>query len=339
VTGLGFAVLGTGAISGLIARELGRDPRARRRAVVSRDLGRAASFAHEFAFERAYDDVDRALADPEVDVVYVGTPHATHTALGIRALAAGKHVLIEKPLGVDAEDARRLVEAARSSGRFAMEGMWMRFAPAYRSLIADVRSGLIGDVRAVRASFGLPLGPVGSPQWTRERRSSTILDQLIYPVTLALDVLGPPEQIMASGEIRDDGVDESVWATLQFPGQRHAQISASMTTFLDPTASVSGRDGWLALPSPFWGADSYRRHVGAVPVPFRSPEDVVFAREGYGYVPMLSAVIDAVSSGAVEHPLHTLDDSVAVHRVLDRIRRLAAASPPPRDARGSEPTS
>lgn len=325
---LGWAVLGTGTVSHAVASDLRHVDGARRAAVWSRDAGKAHAFAAEHQFERAYDAFDLMLAAADIDIVYIATPHATHAPFALAALNAGKHVLIEKPIGVNAAEARAIADAARQNERFAMEGMWMRFNPAYIALRAEARSGLLGRVSSVRAAFGLPFGAPDSHAWSAERRSSTLLDQAIYPVTLARDILGEPTTISSSAHVREDGVDLSLHMTLEYNGGRFAQLAASMVGYLEPTATISGTNGWATLAAPFWATDRFRRHAGDFEHAFGHPADCHFPLEGKGYVPMLRAVQDATAEGLTEHPLHPLDDSVAILTTLDRIRATWPTAPP-----------
>ncbi|MFF2053544.1 Gfo/Idh/MocA family protein [Leifsonia sp. NPDC058194] len=317
---LNWAVVGTGFISRSIAEDLALIPQARRYAVCSRDAVRGAAFAEELGFTRAVDRLDALLADPEVDVVYIATPHATHAAIALAALDAGKHVLIEKPIAVSAAEAATIATAAAARGRFAMEAMWMRFAPAYRSLLAEVETDALGEVRSVRASFGLPFGAPDSDRWSAERASSTLLDQGIYPVTLALDVLGTPSRIDATGTVRADGVDLAEHVTFEYPGGRFAQLGASMVEYLEPSASISGTSGWATIPAPFWAASGWELRAGSIGEALTGARAEAYERIGNGYVPMLTAVGDAIGQGWTEHPLHTLAASVEALEVLDRIR-------------------
>jgi len=324
---LGWGVVGTGDVSRYLSSDLAMLDSASRVAVSSRSLNAAEAFAADLGFGRGVGSLDDLLADAGVDIVYIGTPHSTHVDIGIAALEAGKHVLIEKPLGVTVADIARLASAARSSRRFAMEAMWMKFHPYYRALLEEVHGGSIGRVGSVRASFGLPFGEPRSDRWSAQRSSSTLLDQGIYPVTLALDLLGEPTSVSSSARIRDDGVDLTVHATLEFAGGRQAQLAASMVEYIDPSASVSGTEGWIAIPAPFWAGTGYVRHSGSIGDALTAPTPVDFAREGFGYLPMLRAVTDAVLSGLTEHPLHPLSATASVAHVLDTIRAAAVAHP------------
>ncbi|ROQ00938.1 putative dehydrogenase [Rathayibacter sp. PhB93] len=325
-TPLAWGIVGTGAVSRFLCSDLAQVDTARLRAVCSRSLVTATEFRDEHAAERAYGDLDRMLEDDELDIVYIGTPHATHLPIALAALRAGKHVLIEKPIGLDAEEARMIADAARRADRFAMEGMWMKFAPAYRQLLSEVRAGAIGEVRSIRASFGLPFDVAESTRWSTERASSTLLDQGIYPVTLALDLLGAPWRIRADRTLRHDGVDLTTRASFEYSGGRFADLAASMVEYIDPTASINGMTGWIDIAAPFWATTRFTTHTGSIPEALGSPTTTLLEAEGYGYVPMLRAVTEAVTCGALEHPLHTLEASVRTLAVLDRIRSAARAA-------------
>jgi predicted dehydrogenase len=205
-----------------------------------------------------------------------------------------------------------------------MEAMWMKFHPYYQALVEEVHSGSIGRVGSVRASFGLPFGEPDSGRWSAERSSSTLLDQGIYPVTFAVDVLGDPIGINSAARIRDDGVDLTVHTTLEFAGGQRAQLAASMVEYIDPSASVSGTEGWIAVPAPFWASSRYTRHIGPIGEALMTPTTVDFEREGFGYLPMLRAVTDAVLAGSNEHPIHPLSATLSVARILDTIRAASA---------------
>lgn len=315
-----WAVVGTGFVSQCIAEDLRLTPGARRYAVCSRSAERAQLFAAERGFTRAYASFRTMLSDPSVEAVYIATPHATHTTLAIAALEAGKHILIEKPMALDAAEARRIRDVARARRRFAMEAMWMRFNPAYRELVGSARAGTIGEIRSVRASFGLPFGSARSGQWTAQRGSSTLLDQGVYPVTFALDLLGRPTRIRAGGRVREDGVDLTEHITFEYDGGRFAQLSASMIEYIEPTASVSGTDGWMTIPAPFWAATEFEIHAGGIARALGESNRVRFERQGNGYVPMLEAATHAIVNGQTEHALHSLSDTITTLSLIDAIR-------------------
>ncbi|MCZ9880624.1 Gfo/Idh/MocA family oxidoreductase [Arthrobacter sp. B2a2-09] len=289
--------------------------------VQSRDAEKAAAFAAEFDIPASTGEIEAVLADGSVDAVYVATPIATHFAIAKRTLLAGKHVLVEKPIAMNAGQVTELFELAATEGRFLMEAMWMKFNPAFTRLREEIAAGRIGEPRAVRAAFGMPMPKDGRSKWDPARSGGALLDQGIYPVTLAHAILGEPSSLSASGTLRPDGLDVDEHFTLEFAGGGRAYGAASMAEFVEPTASVSGTSGWMVLPPFFWATTSLEIHADTSERMLSAPERIVYAREGNGYVPMLRAVTQGILAGNMEHPVHPASDTIAVFRTLDEIRK------------------
>lgn len=317
-----WAVIGTGTISQSIVPDLQSVPGCEVSIVHSRDAGNAARFAAKFGVLRATDDYDAILQDPSVDAVYIATPFATHHDLASRALRAGKHTLVEKPIAMNRAEVADLFAIAAAADVFVMEAMWMKFNPAYRRLHAEIAGGRIGETRSVRASFGMPApgSPDGS-RWDLARSGGALLDQGIYPVTLAQSLFGAPLAVRAEGTTRDDGLDLDEHITLDFGEGRYAQLSSSMTHFTELSASVAGSLGWMTLNAPFWATVRMDIHAGDLRRIFRDPEHVQLDREGFGYVPMLRSVADAVRDRVREHPVHTHADTLSVFSTMDDVLR------------------
>ena len=317
---LRWAIAGAGTISRSIVPDLQLIPGNRVDVVFSRDKTKAARFAQEFGVPRWTDEYASLLKDPGVDVLYLATPFATHAAMAREALLAGKHVVVEKPMALNAGEVDELFALARSLGLFLMEAMWMKFNPAFRHLFELLDSGLIGKPSSLRAGFGFPLIADGGSRWDVARSGGTLLDQGIYPVTLALAIFGEPTGIHAGGRVREDGLDFAEHFTLDFDEGQFAHCASSMTEFVDPSASISGTLGWLTLPGMFWTSTTLLVHAGTWAKMF-DPEPIKHTREGNGYVPMLRAAAEAIRSGATEHPIHPGSETVAVFRTLDAISR------------------
>lgn len=315
-----WGLIGTGAVSRSFAEDLTETAGSYRLAVASRTQERARQFAVEVGFERSYGDLEDFLADPDIDIVHIGTPHGTHRDLAIRALAAGKHVVVEKPIGLNRAEAEEIRDAAQAAGRFAIEGMWMKFNPAYRRMIDDLRGGAIGEPRSVRASFGIPFPTDTGSRWSAELGGSTLLDQGIYPVTLALNLFGTPTEIIARGQVRDDGVDLAEHITLEFPRGRYAQLAASMVEFCELTATVNGTDGWVNVPTPFWASPAYVTRSAAQGERFVEGVETRIPLVGNGFTPMIEHITSAVREGSTISDIHPLGDTIAVFDVLDEIR-------------------
>jgi predicted dehydrogenase len=312
-----WAIVGTGAVSRSIAPDFALADGARLTTVSSRTPESARTFAADLGSHIEGRSFEELLDDDRLDALYIATPHATHERLAIRALEAGKHVLVEKPIGVDGDEARRIQAAAERMGRFAMEAMWMKFNPSYLAMLSELRDGVIGEVMSVRASFGLPFPADHGSRWSAELRGSTMLDQGIYPVTLALDVLGEPGAVAAIGTVRPNGVDLREHVQLEYEDGRYAQLAASMVEFVEPTASISGTLGWIHIPFPFWAGSSYTVFGGDH---LFEPRAVTMPREGNGFTPMIAAASDAIARGWTEHPIHPWAAVQRTFSVLDRAR-------------------
>ena len=317
-----WGVVGAGSISRTVVADLASCQGVDVSIVQSRDAGKAAAFAQEFGISRSTGDFAGLLADPHIDAVYIATPFATHHALAKKALLAGKHVLVEKPMAMNAAEAADLFAVASRMQVFLMEAMWMKFNPAFRRLHDELAAGRIGEVRSMRASFGIPFpAELGSSRWDHSRSPGSLLDQGIYPVTLAHTIFGPPVSLHAAGSLNEDGIGFAEHFTLEFDGGRFAQCASAMTEFSDPSASVSGRRGWISVPAPFWARTAFDIHADSWDIMFRQPHRVELDQEGNGYVPMLREVIEAINSGACEHAVHPASETIAVFQTLDAIRR------------------
>ncbi len=286
--------------------------------VHSRNPGKARRFAEEFDIPESKSDYASILASDSIDVIYLATPFAAHHSMTRDALAAGKHVLVEKPMAMNTDEVQELFRLATKRGVFLMEAMWMKFTPGFRRLRSEIDLGRIGEVRSVRSSFGAPL-PAGGSRWDMTASPGALLDQGIYPVTLAHALLGTPDSVNARGTVRDDGLDLSEHFTFDYQDGRFAHGASSMIEFHDLAASVSGTNGWIDIPLYFWGVRRLEIHTGTTPDELEQPQTLDFAEPGNGYVPMLSEVIKCIDAGALQDPDHTVDHTLAVFRLLDEI--------------------
>ncbi|MEV8176376.1 Gfo/Idh/MocA family oxidoreductase [Microbacterium sp. NPDC079176] len=310
-----WGIIGTGDISDRLVSDLlaiGGEITA----VWGRTPDRASDFAarHGIPFATAERS---ALFARDVDAVYIATPASTHTAITLEAIAAGKHVLVEKPIATSAVDAEMLFARASAAGVFLMEAMWMRFNPLHVEIIERITGGELGAVRSVRAGFGTPFFP--RPGKARPEDGGSILrDRGIYPVTLAHWFLGEPDDVQARGVV-SERVDLAGHATLDSAGGAFAQLAWSGVDFLDLSAAISGERGWITLDPMFWAGSDARVHAGSAERIFREPERIGHPRVGNGYGPMLEAVGTAIESGLREHPWHDAATTISITRTLDRI--------------------
>jgi predicted dehydrogenase len=318
-----WGVAGPGPIAAKVMRDLAHVPNAVLAAVGSRSAERAEAFAAAHAALAGHGRVPTAhgsyralLEDPDVDVVYVATPHPHHRALALAALAAGKAVLVEKSFTVTPTATREIVAAAGAADRFAMEAMWTRFCPAVARLRELVADGAIGEVRAVTADFGVrrPVDPAATRAFRPERGDGLLFHLGVYPVSFAQMLLGAPEAVLAHGVVLDSGVDVEESVLLRFPGGRSALLFASLLSPAPGEARVLGTAGWIQVPPRFHYASRIVLHRDG-----RDPETIDAPLTGAGYAHELIEVTDRVSGGHTESEIMPLADTVAVQDVLGEI--------------------
>lgn len=318
-----FGMIGSGWMGDMIAPDFALCEEVELVALGARDVAAAGPWAEERGIPSVV-GVDELLDRDDIDVVYLATTHDSHAELALRVIEAGKGVLVEKAFTTTLAEAETVVDAARTAGVFLMEAMWTRFNPAIRVVQRLIAEGAIGDPRTVIASFGFPL-PYGDHRlWDPARAGGSLLDQGVYPLTIAQLVLGEPLTVTATGsqlayDGRETGVDSELGMLLGYEGGQQAVLATSIRTQLPLSASIGGDAGLIEIAEAFWSDTTYtvRRPDG-----FR--ETRTEAKEGNGYVPMLRAVHEAVSNGWLEHPLCTHEDSLALMRTVDRVRSALA---------------
>jgi predicted dehydrogenase len=312
-----WACVSTGRMASKMVQDFAITENAEVVAVHSRNQQRADEAAAEWGIERGYGDYAEMLERDDIDAVYIASPHPAHFAQAKQAIEAGKHVLVEKPITMNAADTRELVRIAKDNDRFLMEAMWMLFNPAIREALRRVADGDIGDVRFVEAQFGIPFPfDPESRLWNQDLGGGTLLDQGIYPLSLAHALFGKPSSIRATGSVGDTGVDTEAVVTMDFPDGCRAVCISSMLSSFPLTATISGRSGYIQVDRPFWGTQG----LTIDSADFRTltpPTRWSFEREGNGYVPMLRQVSQAIQDGLMEHPHRPLADTVEVMEIID----------------------
>jgi predicted dehydrogenase len=244
---LRWGILATGSIARSFAGDL-RDAGITVTAVGSRAPGAATAFAAEFGIPHAHGSYEQLVADPEVDVIYVATPHPMHCASALLAIDAGKHVLVEKPFTLNRAEAQRVAERAAERGVVAMEAMWTRFLPHMVRLRELLAENAIGDVRTVIADHtqSLPTDPTHRLQ-SRELGGGALLDLGIYPVSFAVDVLGLPTSIQAHASMTPTGVDRQTAMIFTDDDGRQAVLHCALDTAGSNRAVVLGTTGAIEI--------------------------------------------------------------------------------------------
>jgi predicted dehydrogenase len=297
-------------------------------AVGSRDLDKARRFADQHGVATAHGSYDDLVADPEVDAVYVATPHVFHEQNALLAIRAGKHVLVEKPFTVDAAEAERVFSAARDAGVVALEAMWTRYLPQQVRLREVVRSGVVGEPRLLTAAHmqSLPTDP-------RHRLNDpalgggALLDLGVYPVSFAHDLLGPVDAVAATAVLSDQGVDVRTGMTLRHVGGATSTLFCALDTAGRNDAVLHCSAGRIDIDATFYSPGGFTvvDADGEFVERWDSAEDGL--RGMHHQALELARVVDA---GELESPVLTSADVVAVMSTMDEVRRQTGVRYPER---------
>ena len=322
-------ILATGRIAGSFARGVDRSLHGRLAAVGSRSRANAERFAREFPGLRVHASYEALLADPGVQAVYIATPHPQHVEWAVRAAAAGKHVLCEKPAGLTHAEMVIMAEAARAHSVLFMEAFMYRCHPQTAKIVEMVRQGLLGEIKLIQSAFGFnaPFDP-GSRLWSNAMAGGGILDVGCYPVSMARLLAGAavgapfldPVEVTGAGQLHPEtGVDLVAAATLRFPTGLVAQVSASLGVEQDNTLRVYGTHGMLRVPAP------YNPSCGIQPAHFflhrqGREETISVVAQSALYELEADAFASAVAQGFREVPAMTVADSLGNMATLDRWR-------------------
>ena len=308
-----WGIVGPGRIAENVVRDFAHVPGARVTAVGSRSLDRARDFADRHGVPTAYGSYAELVADPDVDVLYLATPHPQHHAVALQAIAAGKSLLVEKAFTATLAGSQEVVDAARAAGVFVMEAMWTRFQPAVVRLRELIAEGAVGEVRSVQADLGVAreFDPADR-LFAKELGGGALLDLGVYVVSFAQMLLGDPDTVRATGSTFPTGVDAEAALLLGWADGRSATLQTSLRNALPGQARVFGTTGWVdVLPRFHHPATIVLHRAGA------DPEEITLPAAGTGYSHEIAEVHEGVLAGRTESAVMPLADTLAVMRVLE----------------------
>ncbi len=322
-TPIGWGILATGKIARSFAADLALVPDARLVAVGSRSPESANAFTDEYG-GRAHGSYAALVADPEVEVVYVASPHALHLEHVALALDAGKHVVCEKPLTVTVAQAEEMVALARRHDRFLMEAMWTACHPVVRAVAEGVRSGRFGRPRHLHAELGFRVDAAPEDRMLDPALgASALLDMGIYPLTLAHLLLGEAVSLRATAELSERGIDLDMVVAGRYPGGALATMTASMTSWSSRSATLATDLGRLELSdfhhptsatfTPYDEAAGRRGGWGA-PLDLTADVEPVI---GLGYAHEIIEVGRCLRAGLRESPLVPHEQTLVLLRQME----------------------
>ena len=312
-----WGIVGTGSIAGLFAEDLPHTDGVLA-AVASRSQQRAQAFADTYGAQRAHGSYEALLDDGEVDVVYIATPHRQHHVIALAAIAAGKHLLVEKAFTCTLAGAREVVAAARRAGVFCMEAMWTRFQPAVVALREELARGTIGELRSVRVDLGLvrPYDP-DHRLWDPAQGGGALLDLGVYPVSFVDMVMGHLGRTTVVGATGPGGVDTEATILYDAGDGRSALAQCSLLAPLPGEATIVGTGGLLRVEPRFHHPSRF--HVQPLDAGGRAgdPRTVEAPATGRGYAHEIDEVHRCLAEGRTESATMPLAATLAVMSVLE----------------------
>ena len=322
----GWGILGPGGIARRFLNDLPRCEQARLAAVNSRSAERGAAFASEYNFAASYVKTADFLADPDVDIVYMATPHPLHLDLTMQCLEAGKAVLCEKPITVNAVQCREMIDCARRNKQFLMEGMWTRFFPVNRKIKQLLESGALGRITLMQIDFGFGQwsgGKVSDPKarlFAPELAGGSLMDVGVYCVSYAAFLKGEnPAAVTSQATMVETGVDGMCSTLLKYKDGAQAMLVSSIVQSTRQLAVIYCEKGRIEVPD-FWHPSQAKVYYNDAD---REDEDIhiPFDQDGAsGFHFEAETVMKCLDQGLIQSPEMTWDQSQAVMETLDEIR-------------------
>jgi len=312
-----WGILSTGNIAHQFARGLSVLDDAELVAVGSRSQAGADTFGDEFCVPNRHGSYEALASDPDVDAIYVATPHPFHKDNSILCLNGGKAVLCEKPFTINADEAREVVAVAESKGIFLMEAMWTRFLPVMYKVRELLTDGAIGNVRMVRADFGFraDINPTGR-LFAKELGGGGLLDVGVYTISFAAMVMGgAPNRIASMADIGSTGVDEQAGLILGYESDRMAVLTCAVRTTTPHEGLICGTEGMIRIHHPFWHSTGLTLSVNG-----KHDEEMSLPFQGNGYNCEAEEVARCLRAGKTESDILPHAESISIMETMDAIR-------------------
>ncbi len=313
-TPIRWGILATGVIAKNFAETAARMGDVTITAVASRSMDKANAFADAYAIPNRHASVSALAADPQVDIVYVATPHSFHYEEMKVLIDGGKHILCEKSFTTDAAQAEDIFARAREKGVFVMEAFWTKLIPVYREMERVIASGAIGEIRAVTATYGYTTARQAR-KFDAQLAGGTLLDIGVYAIGFACMVLGYEFDAVSSSLVMNPEGTDATDAILLRKGSAVAQLTCAIGSGIPTYGAIYGTLGHIAIPE-FKNPERITVCIdGQEPVEYAAPFEV----NGYEYE--IREAQSCVAAGQTMSSLMTPAQSIAVMRIMDEVRR------------------
>lgn len=310
-----WGIIGLGNIANQFAADLLLIEDAELVAVASRDYNNANEFARKYNCKKAYTSYDELFNDEQVDIVYIATPHNSHTELSIKALEKGKHVLCEKPMALSYKDAVRMTEASKKYNKFFMEAFWTRFIPSVQEVLGKINNGVIGEVNYINADFAFHGSEIENKRlFAKEMGGGALFDIGVYPLFLSYIILGKPKEVLARAIKHKNDIDLQTSMILQYESAQSI-LHASIVSDSDMKAVISGTNGRIELNSPWFVADGYSLFID-------DNEEAIFTLPalGKGYAHEIIECQSCIRNNQIESKLWSHQNCLDLSLIVDEIK-------------------
>lgn len=315
-TSYNWGIIGPGKIAAKFAQALALVPRANLHGVASRDTQKAHLFAEKHGASQVFESYEALAKDPDIDIVYIATPHSHHLEHSLLCLQHHKAVLCEKPLGINAKQVNEVQSFARQQDTFLMEAIWTRFHPNIRTCLAWIEAGEIGDPQYLRADFGFHTEY--DPEWrlyNMDLAGGALLDIGIYPLFLAQLIFGKPEKIQAMAALAPTGADKWIDIQIRYPGDKLAHLNATVVADTNIEAEIYGPEKRIKIHS---------RWHNPSPISLYERQDCLKTEtfpDRIGYAYEIEEVINCLDAGKKESDLLPHAFTLQLVETMDEIRR------------------
>jgi dihydrodiol dehydrogenase / D-xylose 1-dehydrogenase (NADP) len=315
-----WGIIATGAIANKFAGQFSRVKEGELVGIGSRFLAKAKDFAGKYGIKHFYGSYQELADDPEIDAIYIATPNHLHHENSLMCLESGKSVLCEKPFTLNKVQSEELITTARGKGLFLMEAMWMRFNPALVKVREYLSASVIGEIVSIQADFGFYSTFVPEARlFNLELGGGALLDVGVYPISLAVMVLGKPLIIKSAATIGKSGVDEENAVVFQYKGGQLAILTSGFRANTSREAVIYGTKGSIKLHAQWHRALTLTLYINenSKIIP---EETVTFPEESQGLNNQVDHVIDCIRKGVQESPIMSWKDTLTVMEIMDEIR-------------------
>lgn len=320
IKNINWGIIGVGKIAEKFATDLKAVKNAQLHAVASSSsLERAKDFAERYEAPYFYDSYESIFQTPDLDAIYIATPHTSHAENAILCLKNKVPVLCEKPFAMNLKQVQKMVESARENDTFLMEAMWTRFIPAIQKTLDLISEGRIGKVRNIQADFGFNAPFLPEKRLLNQSLGGgALLDIGIYPAYLSLLLLGYPSEIQAISNFGETGIDETTSFILAYKNEATANLSCTLKSNTRTEALIYGENGYILIEGRFMEAKQITLFEND-----KKPVEYIFPRKTFGYNFEIEEVSQCVREGKKESRRMPLSMSVKLISLLDEIRQKA----------------